>query len=213
MAEALRSTDHEARAVRRLLGQFRFSPKFTGIVATYAGRLQKLEDVAWQVLDAWTSAVTSAPAGDMLTKMGKIVGRGRGSLADPEYWTAIRLKILVRRCGGRIEDFLRALRFAMNGNTYSVQSIEFQPATYLIEVSSAFGVDQMAIIWEDAFRRIKAAGVRLVFTYSTDVGTNDFTYSTIGEYSDSVLIETDVNGWGDADDPTLGGFYAGAYIT
>lgn len=208
----MRSTDHADRAVRRVLGQFRFSPKFTGIVATYAGRLQTLEDVAWSVVDAWTSAITSAPTGDMLTKMGRIVGRGRGALADPEYWTAIRLRLLVRRAGGRIEDFLGALRFAMNGETYTVTSIEFQPATYWIDVVSAFGIDQMAVVWSDAFKLIKAAGVALVFTYSSTDGTEDFTYSTIDEYSDSLLVETDTFGWGDADDPTLGGYYVGAFI-
>jgi hypothetical protein len=192
------SSDHVVRGLAKLLEQFKDKAILSAVLGSYLRQIQKLEDATWEVVQSRHIDLAEGLALDFL---GKVVGRPRLGLGDPDFRIAIRCQIRINRSSGRPEDLIDVTRLALPsglGFTYT----EFYPATVIIEV-----LDQVTFnIWVlySALVRTKAGGVKLFLNYSPDPESETFAFSD----SDSTMIDTS-RGFGDADGSPEGGALIG----
>ena len=79
------------------------------LLASYLNRLQELENACWTLLQSMS---IGAATGDLLNKLGAIVGEARASRSDADYQAAIRLRIRVNISSGRAVDVLAVASLA-----------------------------------------------------------------------------------------------------
>lgn len=157
-------TTHIAELVGNLVEQFKAQPKLVGFLTAFARQIQEAENAAFEVLA--DSAIDSA-VGVQLDGIGDIVGLPRDGLADPEYRTEIKAKILVNLSSGTIEQMI-AVAAAMVGTTKTIRLTEYtgsDPALIELEIVETIAEDgaRIARLLESA----KPAGVRLIFRWAS----------------------------------------------
>lgn len=96
---------HVAEGLKLFTDYIRKQPNATKLTATYLRRVQELEDAIWQVVNS--RLLVNNPTGDVLTKLGKLVGQPRGSLTDTDMLVAVKLRILANRSSGLSNDAIK----------------------------------------------------------------------------------------------------------
>lgn len=126
-------------------------------------RLQELEDAAVFLLSCMS---IDGAFGDLLNKLGNIVGEPRLGRSDVDYRAGIRLRIRVNISSGRATDIIAVAQLAkpLGAITY----LEGQLASFTVELlnlqSAAYVVQKLA--------RTRAAGTRGLVQYTEDAGPN-----------------------------------------
>jgi hypothetical protein len=92
-------TDHAARAVARLVGQFKESPLLKGLVTAFGNEVQNAEDGVWALLAAFRDIDVAESA--VLDSIAALVGAPvRGARTDTEYRARVRVQILANKSSG-----------------------------------------------------------------------------------------------------------------
>lgn len=204
------STDHLTRGLRKMLGQFQDSARMRALLASYLRQIQKLEDFARDV--ALVMSINTG-VGVGLDRIGKLVGRGRGGLADDDYRYALRAQIRINRSSGVTEDFIDVLMLSVDRNPlFSVDAHDTGPATAEAVMHGAVPTNVVGVLWTSV-RQVKEAGVRLEFVFSEY--SDGFTFCFAPSIVDSAAHgpERPNQGFGWGGDATLGGHLAGVFGT
>jgi hypothetical protein len=189
-------TDHEDRALARLIQQLKGKPRLAGLLRAFVSEVQAIEDALWQVFD---QRLLDNAVGAQLDLLGRIVGREREGMADDSYRTHLRVQIRLNLGSGTARDVLETFALLVAGAR--LELVEQYPAAFALRVHEALPVDvaDAATILQAA----KAAGVRALLEYALCPDSEAFTTDGSGPGL----------GWGDATDATVGGKFAGAIET
>jgi len=195
-----RITDHEARALSRLLLQWADAQKLRDLIATAAKEVQALEDA---VIDYAEQSTVSTAGGALLDVIGDIVGEPRRGRTDDEYRAAIMLRVWLNRGSGEPERVIAAAASLAPGGRVILE--EHYPAQIGVTIEGAI-VDPAVLV--RAIKRAKPAGVSLI--YVIDAGGGGGGAGGPGDPTDMFAFAgaTDGKGFGTVDDPAAGGQFA-----
>jgi hypothetical protein len=169
--EATQITDHAARALSRLIDQYRDVPETENLLTPILNQIQAFEDAMWAMLLA---RIIDNAEGVHLETLGKIVGQRRTGNTDDEYRTYIKAKIIVNRSRGKRPDLVAFSRLLApkpsEASLYRRVLREFYPCSVTLEanypISNAAVVQQMG-------QQACAAGVRFSIEFQSNSITND----------------------------------------
>lgn len=174
------STTHVERGLAKLLGQFQ-KPVIKAFLAVYLRQIQRWENMNREVAEHLN---IEQGFGIILDRIGKLVGRGRGSEYGPcthpaacpsctAYRIAIRCQIRINRAAGRIQDFLDVIELSGVAGVFKVTP--YYPASILITWTGNQPVtgdeDYYLRVFEN-LRQIVPLGVRLDILYSPQSDTD-----------------------------------------
>lgn len=200
---ATQSTDHVARGLSRLLQQYQSSTYLRGILTSYLNRIQELEDACWEVI---LYRLLPNAEGAQLDSLGKIVGRGRGALADINYLRAIQAEIRINRSSGTPEDMIAVGTLSLPvGDVFTYA--EAYPAVILISLITPETTTAISLLFQSLVRA-KPGGVKLMLSYLTAPAGDTFTFSPYSAPVDSTVL-----GFSDYFNPGTGGFFTGIVST
>ena len=187
-------SDHIEASKRRLLQQYKDSPRITALIEILFGQqVQEIEDAAHQF---YSRLDIDNAEGVQLDRVGTIVGLTRIGWEDSVYRILLKAKIGKNVSHGTIEDVISVWRLLAQAN--EVQVVETYPAQ--IDLYSDTPIDgTIATFVRDLMQDVVAAGVRVDFlaiVYSSD---NAFGFDG---------VDPNVNGFGDYNDPGVGGEFA-----
>lgn len=161
-------------------------------------RLQELEDAAIFLLSCMSIA---GAFGDLLTKLGAIVGEPRLGRTDADYRAGIRLKIRVNLSSGRATDIIAVAQLAqpLGAITYidgllagfEVELLNLQSAAYVVQ----------------KLLHTRAAGTHGLVQYTEDAGPSLIRDSVSGGVTGAGTLDTVTGSVGGA-----GKMSAGIYI-
>lgn len=111
---------------------------------------------------------TGGIGGDLLDKIGKIVGQPRNGMADPEYLILITARIVANRSDGKRETLIKLAKLLVPGASIYVK--DFPPCSVYVAPQAPVPVDPYVA---GQFMTVaKAAGVELVFAWSASPVAN-----------------------------------------
>lgn len=132
-------------------------------VQAVLNRLQELEDAAIFLLSCMS---IDGAFGDLLNKLGSMVGEPRLGRSDVDYRAGIRLRVRVNISSGRATDIIAVAQLAkplgvisyLDGllATFTIEMLNLQSAAYVVR----------------ALAKTRAAGVRGIAQYTEDTGPN-----------------------------------------
>lgn len=168
--------DHEERALARLLQQFRGKPRFEGLIAAHASRMQSVEDMLWELL---VCDDIDTATGAQLDDLGDLVGQLRGQLPDAHYRVFIRARVLVNLSSGTPDELIAIVEMimgAMGNNAFLLR--EDYPATVVVVVDERWtgtGVFPTAVA--AILRAARAGGVRSILEWSANWNAETFAFA------------------------------------
>jgi len=187
---------HVEDALANRIEQFKNKEDFASSISIYVKQVQDLEDALFQVL---LDTTLDLSIGQQLDNLGEIVGEKRLSRTDEAYRQALRVRILINKSSGTIEQILEiAQSFTQSSGVIEIK--EFFPASLIIQVVDKLEVDALRLaIALDAAR---SAGVGLQLLYTLNEASETLTFSSDDTIQSSALL-------GAADDAqTTGGHLA-----
>jgi hypothetical protein len=190
-----RITDHNERALARLLAQFKQSESHAGILGAFCNQVQGLEDAAFGLLITRT---IDGASGVQLDVIGRIVGQQREGRDDPTFRLWIRARILVNRRSGEVETINAVI--AQVFPLALAQVIEFPPAALEAQVTGTITTATDAHSLDTLLHLAKAAGVNVQTIYQTADDAGTFTLAADDETGGGLGLA--------ADDETGGGEFA-----
>ena len=187
-------TDHIDAAKRRLLQQYKDSPRVASLIEILFGRqVQEIEDAAHQF---YGRLDIDNAQGAQLDRIGTIVGLTRIGWEDNLFRILLKAKIGKNVSHGRLEDVISVWRLLAQAN--EVQVVETYPAQ--IDLYSDTPIDaSIAAFVRDLMQDVVAAGVRVDFLAIIYSSSNAFGFDG---------TDPNVNGFGDEGDPGVGGEFA-----
>lgn len=121
--------DVRARAVERLLAQFRDKPRIVALVSALAAGGQLSEDLSFSLI---FSRRIEASSGAQLDQWGALVGEPRGGLDDDDYRRFIRARLLANRTSSTTDDIIRIAQLTTEPS--EVRHYTMYPAGYTLYV-------------------------------------------------------------------------------
>jgi hypothetical protein len=150
-------TDHQGRAIRRLVRQYREATNLQGLVSVSTAEHQTLEDQFWQMFAETVESAEDA----QLDVYGGIVGQEREGRDNDTYRLWIKTRVRINRSCGSIPEIVSILVALVSGTTFVRLEEQFPAA---IEVHMGYTA---ALDWAQAaaiLRKCKAGGVRALLT-------------------------------------------------
>jgi hypothetical protein len=188
----MKITDHNLAAKKRLLYQFKEKVRIEGLVDSFTDQIQEIENAIWELIDG--RAVTGS-AGYQLDRLGDFLGVPRFGLSDEDYRIQIVAKIGQNTSEGTAEDLISI--FTTLARPRYIIYAENYPAEVSITAVDADPIGNVLRI-RAAIEKAKPAGVDI--TSAIVSARNVFSFD----------LDTDpfANGFGDANNATLGGEWA-----
>lgn len=163
-------------------------------LASYTNRCQEIEDLLWSII---TGMLLDNAVGDQLDKLGTLVGQSRISSDDDTYRKAIRARVRINISQGTSEDLIYVAKVMTDNAT--LKYFDVYPAQVVIEILDSISVSPSLLaifLWET---RASGVGFRLWYNVT---GDNTFTFAYgVPEYDN-------LQGFGYAPDPSVGGYWA-----
>lgn len=157
-------TDHYELAVARLPEVYKDKPRFLAWLAAYCTKIQQVEDVLWEVFTE--RLLQNNPTGDLLAKLGRIVGQVNILGTDSSWRLFIQARILVNRSDGRRRTLTRVVRALWPiGSEPAVWQFDFFPASVMLVPQDQVQVDPY-VMAEQFIGPSVGAGIRLSFVWS-----------------------------------------------
>lgn len=182
-----RSTDHVERADEKIVSFPTAFTKFRALVASYARRWQRVENMAWGVLDELT---IDTGTGIVLDWIGTLVGRGRGTYVDDAaYRVALRAQIAVNRSRGRVAEIVEIARLSTSGGVLTIRS--YSPASYIATLETALDVAIDPFL--DVMRTCKPIGVRAFVSVSPRAWTDRLRWGTVTDAATGTNFGTETD--------------------
>jgi hypothetical protein len=168
------NTAYLTQARSRYPAQYAGKPRFDAIVQAFSAEAQQLEDAMWAVyVDRLLQ--NNAATGDLLDKLGKIVGQPRNGMLDAEYLILITARIVANRSDGRRETLIRLAKLLVPGAVIYVK--EFTPGAVYIAPQGAITIDPY--VAASFMIAAKAGGVNIVFAWTPAPLSTTLTFGDI----------------------------------
>ncbi len=162
-----------ASAQALILSQYKDKPLIAGWLCSYLDRIQELDTATVSLIQNVLDLENAK--GVHLDLLGRIVREARDGTADDTYRRALRVRILINRSQGRIEDLIEIA--SLFEDDAPIRLREFQPARITVEVQAVpiNAADRVHV----RLRRAKAAGVALQ-TITHPAASADTRFFTLG---------------------------------
>ncbi len=194
MAESfIEILDHADRAKSAMLSQFADSTNLKVIVDSLAAQLQELETAIQDVLSKRMNI--DLADGVTLDQIGSIVGRKRNGFSDADYRDLLRLQIAINNSKGNPEPISSTIK-NITGSSFIQTQEQFPAGVDFIVGDSNINPDLLPLIEE-----VASAGVN-VNIYAIN-SFDDDVFAFEGYPEDIYAL-----GFGDIDDPLLGGKFS-----
>lgn len=172
-------TDHYALAVERLPQQFKAATRYLGWVRVYTDKIQQIEDVAWEIY--FGKLLSQAPTGDLLRKIGALVGQTSMGYGDDVFLLLIQARIPTNRSKGRKRDMVRIAK-ALNESP-PVTAFTLPQATFYLQPSGTGTLTVSPYVQREFYAAAIGAGVRLVYVWSPTQDTGTITWGSAYGYA------------------------------
>lgn len=190
-------TDYAARARARLLEQYKSRPKFSALVAAFAGRVQDLEVALFDLIDQ-TSVGTAV--GVWLERLGAIVGEPKDGALEALYRRYVRARIRANRSLGTYEDVIAVVTEWYGATFPDLQLTELGRASFHVDLNDPDVDNTHALRLVRLLSSTRAAGIGCQMLWQLDGSSKVFTFAT------SSSLEADaLAGFGDTANPATGG--------
>jgi hypothetical protein len=165
-------TDHQIRAARRLIRQYRNATNLPALISALTAEDQVLEDVVWGMFVETIESATAA----QLDVYGRIVNQPREGRDEATYRLWIRTRVQINRSSGTIPQLVDILTALVAGTTYVHLEEQF-PAGQEIGMGFTAALDPPTAY--QIVQKCKAGGVRTLLeienvapsgTFTLDVG-------------------------------------------
>jgi hypothetical protein len=188
--------DHCPAGLERLLHQFKGKPRLEAFICVFLDQVQLAENAFW---DLFILRTLDQSEGAQLNGLGRIVGEARQDRTDSVFRRFIRVRILVNRSSGKLEELYGIVSAALDGAVARIQ--EHYPASEIVHVDSTLGDLPPESLYRILFQA-KAGGVKLflISSYSEEAAT--FIWDTDPPGTDNGT------GWGSTTNGTWGGDWA-----
>lgn len=156
------NTKVTASGLARLLSQFQGKPRLTALLSAFLDECQEVEDALYDVY--YQRALQNGVAvGDLLAKLGKIVGQGSEGLSDAIYRTLIQARIAANRSRGTKPDLLNMLTLLIPSTV--IEAWTMPPASFYVEPLGPISFSPYLIV--NSFLRMAiSAGVAVSFVWT-----------------------------------------------
>src|ERR1700761_4538956 len=104
MSNIVPNTNYVGQGLARMLFCLQNKPRLAALATSYLSGVQDLENAAIDLL--LSRMVQNNPTGDLLDKLGKLVGQDREGFSDADYLLLITARIRANRSGARHEDLI-----------------------------------------------------------------------------------------------------------
>lgn len=169
------NTAHVANALARLKQQFKGQANVAALLTALVTQGQAVEDALWQLL---TERGIDAAVGAQLDALGAIVGQPRAGRLDDAYRRFITARISTNKSNGIAEDVLTVSQLVLDltaGTDATFNLYRSGVASLILQVIDSPISDDDAILLVTYFLRdVAAAGVRMLFEYSTVITADQF---------------------------------------
>ena len=192
-------TDHIDAAKRRLLQQYKDSPRLASLTEILFG--QQVQDLEYAAYEFYGRLDIDNAEGVQLDRIGSVVGLTRIGWEDDLYWILLKAKIGKNVSHGTVEDVINVWRLIAQADR--VQIIETHPAQIDLYSDTPIAGDLSEFV-RNLMQKVVAAGVRVDFLAIIFSPTNAFGFDP---------DDPNVLGFGDLNDPGVGGEFAYIQLT
>lgn len=161
MKNVTHNTDHLSRMKSRLLEQYQGKPRMEAILTAWAAEIQAVEDAAFELYVS-RMIQNHLATGDLLDKLGGLVGQQRQGFTDPVYEILITARIQANRSDGKRSSIARIAGLLVPGEAIEVR--EYDGA--MVVVPRGPVTIPPDVIARDFLRRAVLAGVRMTFVWT-----------------------------------------------
>jgi hypothetical protein len=198
---AVEITNHVELALARLLTQYQDQPNFAALLTVLVQEIQNIESQALYPLDAARQIFNAV--GQQLDYLGTIVGISRNGLSDAEYLLFIYGTIASNNSDSTIPSVLNIIINLFQAQVLLLQ--EIYPAGISVQVIGTALDPSLYPVAIELVKNALGAGIDLIFIGGT-ANTNVFRFDGMG-------VNPLKSGFGDLNDPTIGGGFVGLILT
>lgn len=203
-------TDRIARMQARLLSIYKGKPNMAALLRVIGRQFQELEDSNYR-MQSFVGRRLAVAEGDMLNKLGKLVGESRGtSVNDAEYRLRIGARIRANRSTGTPRDIYRVFRALLGAGVGTLQYMRGGYGTWSIRIDEQPLTDSQVPVYWDFLADAKAEGTYGVMEFYqgaiADVMRFEvacFVNGTHAIGSTSLTVMPNTDGFPDAGDITI----------
>ncbi len=179
-----RIPSHASDAIARIASEYVGKTKMEAMTGLIGDRTQVTEDALWAFS---TDLTLDGATGAQLDVLGAMVGESRASKDDDAYRIFIRARVLVNKSSGTGDEILDIFVMLLSDlGAYTVELLELQPATILVQVHGSFDeVDAQSL--SVILRSARAAGIGSWMVWSPAADASTFSLSTV-QVDDNGLI-------------------------
>lgn len=183
MSAIIHSTTVTADGLARLLQQFKDKPRLAALLSSWLDEFQANEDAAFTLY--YNRLLQNGVAtGDILTKIGKLVGQGSEGLSDASFILLIKARIKTNRSTGRREDLIGIASLLVPGDIVRVTA--YPPKSVAVQPDAACTLPP-AIVGIKFLAKAGGAGTRVMFVWSSVARANTLVW---GSVNGSVAVPT-----------------------
>lgn len=201
MAE-IEKIDYYSRAINRLLSQYKDKPRIYSWIKSRAIIWQEIEDNAFEIM-VQRALQNNLAVGDLLLKIGKIVGQGPEGQTDDVFNLLIRARIKANRSSGQQEELIEILSILAPG--LSIYFRNYYESSYWIYADGPLPTPPY-LVAQSFIGKATAGGVKMMFVWTELEADKTMIFDSIYGGVPSV----DTQGFSSIYDSTLGGGLAGA---
>jgi len=163
-------TTHDADARANLLQQYKDKPRFFVFISSITAEIQAVEDAMWAVYVSRQLQSTPPPTGDLLAKLGAIVGQSNMGLSDAVFLNLIMARIAADNTNGQKNDIIKVFQALYYSSAVAVPiSVQTLPGTAVrIEPFGALPTGLTAAVIANQFLppMTVGAGIAVYFVWS-----------------------------------------------
>jgi hypothetical protein len=160
-------TNHYELAVARLPQVYKDKPKFLAWLGAYCTRIQNIEDAVWAVYVG--RMLQNDPTGNLLVKLGIIVGQSSLGYSDAVFRLLIKARIPTNKSDGRKPTMIKIASLLAPGLTIEAYTVPL--TTFYMQVDGPYTVDPY-VMFNSFLSQAIGAGVRLVFVWTGTAATS-----------------------------------------
>lgn len=165
-------TNHYELAVARLPQVYKDKPRFLSWLKAYCDRIQNIEDTVWDIYEG--RLLQNNPTGNLLVKLGIIVGQGSLGYSDDVFRLLIKARIPTNKSDGRKATMVKIAGILAPGLV--IRSFTLPLSTFFLEVDGPVTVNPYAMY--SFLRQALGAGIRLEFSYTTIAASSTLTWGS-----------------------------------
>lgn len=154
------NTDVVGSGLNLLTQLFKGRPRIQALLTAWLTEFQEIEDALWSVFVE--RLLQNNPTGDLLDKIGLLVGQPRNGQSDADYTVFITARIKANRSNGRAEEIYTVLNLLLPSITVDITTTP--PASILIRIFT-FSTANIRLMFSEFILRMVGAGIGVALVY------------------------------------------------